>query len=157
MRYIVASVIFLALFISGFKRNEVWKSPVSLWSDTAWKSPVKPRVHNNLGMAYERIGWYAEAMEHFKKSIELDPKYHAPYLNLGNIYVIEGRLSEAEWAYRKVIQLNPDNPKAYFNLALIYLSAGDKELAEYYFRKAFEVDPTYEIARKFLNYIYDRN
>jgi hypothetical protein len=37
-------------------RNQVYRSEIALWEDTARKSPHKPRAFNNLGYAYFPAG-----------------------------------------------------------------------------------------------------
>lgn len=51
-----------------YKRNIVWASNVSLWTNVVRKSPLKERGHTNLGNTYKRKGLT-------DKTIELDGKY----------------------------------------------------------------------------------
>jgi tetratricopeptide (TPR) repeat protein len=56
-----------------FARNVVWLSPVTLWLDAAEKSPGKPRVHANAGVAYHQIERLDEAIEQYCLALKLDP------------------------------------------------------------------------------------
>ncbi len=49
---IVAAALLLGLASLTVLRNQVYANEISLWEDTAQKSPHKARVHNNLGYAY---------------------------------------------------------------------------------------------------------
>jgi tetratricopeptide (TPR) repeat protein len=65
-----------------FARNEVWRSPLSLWQDALAKSPSKPRVHVNMGTALNRLGRADEAIAHYCKALSLDPDYRMARINL---------------------------------------------------------------------------
>ena len=66
-------------------RNEVWRSAVSLWEDTAAKSPGNARAWANLGAAYTRSLRYAEAVPCYEKAIVIEPKYQTAYFNLASV------------------------------------------------------------------------
>src|SRR5499433_1229898 len=56
-----------------FARNEVWRTPLSLWEDALAKSPGKSRVHTNLGTALQLDGRIDDAIAHYCKALEIDP------------------------------------------------------------------------------------
>ncbi|MEK6582025.1 MAG: tetratricopeptide repeat protein, partial [Nitrospirota bacterium] len=61
----VSAILILLFLLSGmtFQRNRVWETKLSLWEDAARKSPMKSRVHNNLGNCYMLLGKYFSAIE----------------------------------------------------------------------------------------------
>ena len=63
-------------------RNQVYGSQSALWEDAAAKSPAKPRVHNNLGWAYQQEGRLAEARRAYERALELDADYWRARINL---------------------------------------------------------------------------
>ncbi len=65
-----------------FLRNEVWLTPVSLWTDAVVKSPGKARVHANLGLALTSAGRSAEAIKHYCRALALDPNDRQARTNL---------------------------------------------------------------------------
>ena len=71
----VAATALLAftLGLATMSRNEVYKSEVALWEDTAQKSPHKARVHNNLGVAYYLSGRYGDAERSYLTALGLKP------------------------------------------------------------------------------------
>jgi len=73
---------FLLLIIFTVRRNHVYRSEVTLWEDTAYKSPQKARVFNNLGYAYTMAGRYKDAEDAYLKAISLKPDYKLPQNNL---------------------------------------------------------------------------
>jgi hypothetical protein len=63
-------------------RNQVYANEISLWQDTALKSPNKARVHNNLGYAYLLAHRDADAQREFATALQLDPTLNKARNNL---------------------------------------------------------------------------
>ena len=81
-----------------------------------------------------------EAMEFFKKAIELNPDLEGPHLELGSIYYIK-RLYDLEIKeYQEVLRLNPDNPDALFYLGEAYETKGLYDLAIKEYEKVVSLD-----------------
>ena len=59
------------------------------------------------------------ALPHFRKAVELAPKYGDAFNDLGNCLKAQGNRSEAETAYQKAMELNT-TPYAAINLADLY-------------------------------------
>ena len=58
---------------------------------------------NNWGLAYIRLGQYAEALPRLKKSVEVFPDNPKAWNNLGVAYENLGRAAEAKEAYTKAV------------------------------------------------------
>jgi tetratricopeptide (TPR) repeat protein len=63
-------------------RNHDYRSEVALWERTALLSPGKPRVHNNLGYAYQLAGEPEKAARSYEEALRLDPKFRKARANL---------------------------------------------------------------------------
>lgn len=63
-------------------RNHDYRSEVALWERTALLSPGKPRVHNNLGYAYQLAGEPEKAARAYAKALRLDPEFPKARANL---------------------------------------------------------------------------
>jgi protein O-mannosyl-transferase len=79
---VVAAMLLLAFSVLTVMRNHVYTSEISLWQDTALKSPNKARVHNNLGYAYLLAHKTDEARREFTAALELDPSNFKASYNL---------------------------------------------------------------------------
>jgi tetratricopeptide (TPR) repeat protein len=77
----------LTLCVMTFQRNELYRDPVLLWSDTVEKSPNKARPHNNLGHAYAMQDDWDRAIEEFRTAARLDPDYELAQKNLRDAYL----------------------------------------------------------------------
>jgi tetratricopeptide (TPR) repeat protein len=77
----------LTLCFMTFQRNELYRDPVLLWSDTVEKSPRKARPHNNLGHGYAMQDNWDQAIEEFRIAAQLDPDYTLAKKNLSDAYL----------------------------------------------------------------------
>jgi len=99
------------------------------------------RAHLNLGNYYFGQQDLAQAVEHYKKSIELAPSFSTAYNILGYAYRQQGDYTNAEWAFKKYIELIPNDPNPYDSYAELLLKMGrfDDSIAQY--RRALTIDP----------------
>ncbi|MBI3458554.1 MAG: tetratricopeptide repeat protein [Candidatus Rokubacteria bacterium] len=90
--------------------------------------PLNARVHFSLGkIYYGEKGLYYEAVNAYKKAIELDPYFLDARMGLGEIYEEKGLYRDALAEYRKVIEADPRHAGAHYNLALAYEKVDVKE------------------------------
>jgi ParB/RepB/Spo0J family partition protein len=93
-------------------------------------------IWNELGLILFKVGAYDDAIDAYKKAIELEPSFGYLYSNLGQVYVSQGRLTEAIDLYEKSIKLlfnNKDKATSWTRLGDIYrqLSQYDEAMAAY--------------------------
>lgn len=82
----------------------------------------RPEVHNLFGRAYRETNYPDEAIEEFKKTLALNPKYPRAHYNLGLTYLLkdgELKIKEAEKEFRTELAMNPDEFLAIYNLGLV--------------------------------------
>ncbi|MCX5680984.1 MAG: tetratricopeptide repeat protein, partial [Candidatus Omnitrophica bacterium] len=73
-----------------------------------------------LGLAWEKIGNFEEAIIAYQKDLRKNPKDSLTLLALGNVYLKEQQYDEAIQFCKKVIMVQPQNKEAYFNLGVAY-------------------------------------
>lgn len=94
------SVAFIAvLVVATYQRNSIWYSLLSLWEDVAIKSPQKSRVHNNLGNCNVLLDRYFQALEEYRKAVELDTGNIEAYYNLAITLEKVGIANQAAYYY----------------------------------------------------------
>ncbi len=79
---VAAGALLLTLASLTLLRNQVYANEISLWEDTAMKSPHKARVHNNLGYAYLLAQRREDARDEFNLALQLDPQLNKARNNL---------------------------------------------------------------------------
>ena len=89
---------------------------------------VNPRVHLSLGRIYfSEKGLYYEAVNAYKKAIDLDPVSVEARMGLGEVYEDKGLYKEAADEYRRVIELDAKHTGALYNLAIVYEKTDPRE------------------------------
>ncbi len=98
-------------------------------------------THFNLGLLFHKNRKLDDALEEYKKALDLDPLNVQSYNNLGMVYKELGRLHEAISQYQKALSINPNYEKAHHNLAVAYYLQGDYEKAIVEFNLAIDCNP----------------
>src|SRR5262249_11272050 len=86
--------------------------------------PAFALAHHNLGVAYMRQKNYEQAIDAFKKSLELKLDLNAremAYHNLGLAYFTLSRNDEAIDAFKQALQLDSQDPETHYYLGVAYV------------------------------------
>jgi tetratricopeptide (TPR) repeat protein len=122
----------LVAFVYGVlavQRNHVYSSHISIWEDTAAKSPNKFRPYLELGNAYWSGERYDDAIRCYKKSLELKPEFINPLNSLAGLYLSQGNPQEAIKLSEKFLEKYPPNNMLISNLAMAYVELGKLQKA----------------------------
>lgn len=122
-------------------RNLDYRSDLAIWRDTVAKRPGNPRAHNNLGTALQAGGDLEDAIEHYRRAIELLPVYAEAHLNLGQALTAQGNRSSAIEHYQRGLEFKPEDAEAHNNLASLLASQGRSREAIVHLRHAVELAP----------------
>lgn len=152
---LILTILILGVFsMLTVKRNRVWLSEYSLWKDTVNKSPKKPRVHYNLGVASYGIGKTEEAKKAFKNTIALDPGYNGAYRNLAEIYRQENNYSQAIELLKRAIQISSEDKNLKASLASVFAKKGDYNQAISVYKGILDFDPENALVYNDLGLVY---
>jgi tetratricopeptide (TPR) repeat protein len=139
---LVASLIGAVYAVMTYQRAEVWSSAISLWSDTASKSPGKFRTHFWLGQAYLNAGRCTEALASFDEAQRRigkdDPELH---FFRASAYACNNQHLAAADEMSKSLALKGPNAQALAFRATYYARAGDLARAHADLDEALRVDP----------------
>jgi tetratricopeptide (TPR) repeat protein len=124
-----------------FQRNNVWQNEISLWQDCVKKSPEKPRPHVYLAILLAKNGQIAEAIEHNKKAIYLDPTNKKAHIELGADFLLMGDYKNSIDYLGKAIVVAPESSVTHYNLGIAYLCTGKIEKAMISFQHALTLSP----------------
>lgn len=152
----VPLLVFLA-FAEGlacFARNEVYRSDLTLWSDTVAHAPQNARAHNNLGDALVTRRRFAEALPHYQTAVQLEPDYVDAQSNLAHVLVMLGRATEAVPHAEMAVRTHPDAPEVWTNYGLALAHTDRLRDAIAAFERALQLSPTAVDARYDLGNVY---
>ncbi|HPN64463.1 MAG TPA: tetratricopeptide repeat protein [Candidatus Goldiibacteriota bacterium] len=109
---------------------------------------------NNLGVYHYSKGMYQEAIENFKKAIELNPNYVQARENLKSVNKQTGIYDRAILAYRKAVQFYSEDPETYYNLGNALSYTGEYQESLKLLSRALELNPEHLLARNLMGVIY---
>jgi len=151
-----------ALIVLTRRQVDYWRDNVSLFEHTARVTKEKNLAHVSLAthkrdtpdagstMAYVEITLgdrlvgqrkFAEAAEHYKKSLDFYARQDTAHTRLGAMYLHLGQFDEAVH-YAKVVEMQPDDSMAQANLGLAFRLQGKIDDARQRFKEALRLDPT---------------
>jgi protein O-mannosyl-transferase len=139
------TVIFLALAAGlGFltiRRNEVYRTELSILEDTVAECPRSGRAHSNLGRALLEAGQFPEAMTQCELALRMNPNNAEAHYNLGFILQRMGKVPEAVGEYEQTLRLKPEHADAHYNLGVALEKTGQEPKAITHYKQAIQFDP----------------
>jgi tetratricopeptide (TPR) repeat protein len=127
--------------------------------------PLDPRAHEEYLKG--RFFWnkrtengYLDAIDHFLRSIQIDPQYPEPYAGLADAYALLGSLggasiprrdamNNARSIARKALELDPTLAEAHTSLAFVLMHYDwDFAAAEKEYLRAIDLNPNYPTAHQ---------
>jgi tetratricopeptide (TPR) repeat protein len=108
-------------------------------------APLRSDLRAALGKSYLMAGKIDQAIEEFKKLLEIDNSA-STYAYLGLSYRYLGRFDEAKQYFQQGLKLDPHNTSCLFNLGFIAERQGDSAEAEIMFQDALRYNPDYSDA-----------
>jgi tetratricopeptide (TPR) repeat protein len=95
-----------------YQRSQVWGDPLTLWQDTAEKSPAKVRPRFQLAFAYGEQRQFDKAAENYEIASRLAPPDYPLLVDWGKALEDSGRLDEALDKFQKATAVEYD-PQAW--------------------------------------------
>ncbi|MDD3374783.1 MAG: tetratricopeptide repeat protein [Candidatus Omnitrophica bacterium] len=149
-RSFFAVIGFLVIFIlyaqKTVARNYVWKNDITLWSDTAKKTPESYRPYLSLADAYHFYGeqYYDKALDAYLKVLEYP---EAPKLrvqnSIGKFYGMQNNHQKALEYFKAALVENPEDVDTLYNVGVTYYFLNQNDEAARYFEKVNFIDKDY--------------
>ena len=114
--------------------------------------PLSPRTIWVLGLAYFYSGRERDALEHWKRTLHLNPI--DSYRRMTDYYISKGDLEKAGAMVKELERIGPTNPYAYLNRGYLAALQGDRTTAMEMIAK---LDPPHEpgyVSSMYAGYIY---
>jgi tetratricopeptide (TPR) repeat protein len=128
--------------VTTHARAAVWSDPVTLWEDTARKSPGKSRAHFHLGFAYMEQQRYDLAVPEFEKAAALTTPDYDLLLDWGLAYAGLHRADKALEKLRAAAALD-QTAHVYSQIGKVYAEGGKFGEAMQSFDLALKLDPKF--------------
>ena len=108
--------------------------------------PDRFDVHYKVGMFYQNIGAYKEAILAYNRALTVNPDHKISLHNIAVINIFLGEHKSALAVFSKAITLDDMYLEAYFGRAYTYEILGDLISSEADYRTALMLDPAYRPA-----------
>ncbi|MCG3136741.1 MAG: Photosystem I assembly protein Ycf3 [Phycisphaerae bacterium] len=102
-----ATLAVLLLVAATIRRNEDYRTSLSIWQDTVAKRPMNPRPYIGLAGAYLEAGQPIEAEYYLRRSLDIRPRDCGALNNLGVAVAQQGRHDEAMTYYQQALSVRP--------------------------------------------------
>jgi hypothetical protein len=96
----VISLLLGTLAVLTWRQSRIYRSELTLWSDTIQKNSESWMSYNNLGLFYLRQGDLGRALPLFRKSLTMNPDNAEAHYNLGVVLRDIGSAADAEAQFR---------------------------------------------------------
>lgn len=111
--------------------------------------PDNPAIFYNLGVAYAFLKREEEALESFRRCVELHPDYFQAWYNMGQIsMIVKKDFSQALHYFDRAAAIRPDYVSAHHQRGIACELMGDKERALKCWERALELEPDNKQARE---------
>jgi tetratricopeptide (TPR) repeat protein len=123
------------------RRNEVYKSALSLWGDTVRKRPGNARALNDLGNALDNAGRNSEALASYDRARQVKPNYAMAYYNKAELLLKMGQTEAALDLFDQALRIAPDYFKALRGKGDALVKAGRNDAALALYQEALKLQP----------------
>ncbi|TET48820.1 MAG: hypothetical protein E3J58_06000 [Actinomycetota bacterium] len=134
---VLCSILVLLLCINTYMRNNIWRDRITLWADTAKKSPYSSFARQNHGVSLYKAGRINEAVIELSFAQKMDPMNPLLIYHLGVAQYDAGIFEDALKSFRKLWSMGLDSPpgnptldRYVYNLGIKYRNRGKIHLAK---------------------------
>ncbi|MFB0565873.1 MAG: protein kinase [Candidatus Aminicenantaceae bacterium] len=140
-----------ASYAYEIERNQ--EKYIRILNKLAEKFPKEKQVHYWLGYYYQGAGSINEAIEEYKKGLELDPDYGLFLNQLGYIYSQLREYEKAMEYFKRYASVSPGDANPFDSMGDMYFFMGRLDDAIVKYKEALEVEPDF-LSKGKIGYMY---
>lgn len=111
-------------------------------SDANGRNPDSAMVHFEAGELNYAAGWYDQAVDSYRRALQLEPQNGVIWDRLARTYQsMPGRQAEAAQAFQKAVELQPSYFEPYLDFGIFYFRLGNYSEAEAQLQRAIKLAP----------------
>lgn len=139
----------------GHRRD--WNKAVQEMSEALRIRPDHPIYRFNLGVLFYNSGSYPQALDQFRRALQLEPHNFAFHFSFASTLEAEKKLLEAEAEFTKIIEKNARQARAFSARGAVRMQLGKSEEAGQDAERAISLEPTLADAHYLLGKIYEQD
>jgi len=139
----VSLVCLFYIFLTS-ARNYEWGNPINFYKQIIKYSPSSFQAHNNLGLQYQHLGRFDEAIYEYKRALEIKPDLIEAHANLADLYFKLNAFDAAKVEYELLekLDLGKKAGETQNNLGNLYEAVGRSKEALVKYHQALLLDPS---------------
>lgn len=149
-------------YVHGIKENpddSLLNAALSeyLKSFTAGREDISSAIaYNMLGGLYYKEGMFEDAIQEYKRAIEVDPNYARAHNDLAIAYIKVGMPDQAISEFKEAAHIEPDAVEPHYNMGLLYQEKGMLSLAIEEYKKVLQMRPNFDLAKERFKELQDK-
>ncbi|NCC61431.1 MAG: tetratricopeptide repeat protein [Verrucomicrobiae bacterium] len=154
MAFITGLLVVGVLAVVARRQLTVWENSTTLFQHAVNVTANNASAHNNLGVALKDNDQTDEALYHYLRAFEIEPRHFLARNNAARILDQQGQTDKAIILLKESIEITPWYAMAYFHLGEIAFRSGNIAEGTRYFEQGFIHAPRDEEARNNLGNLF---
>ncbi len=129
------------------KAIDLLEQSIAVEGNAYFRQMIHYRAHHDLAIAYRHLGDREKAYQHFRVSLDLNPKNTKAWLSYGSLQLQSGLVDDATATFEEAVAINLEFAEGHSMLGVAYeaLERYDDAIARY--ERALELDPDFAEAQ----------
>ncbi|MBN1225088.1 MAG: tetratricopeptide repeat protein, partial [Candidatus Aminicenantes bacterium] len=123
--------------------DDHWEEAVKTFSEGIAEDESNPLLYFYRAVAQEKNGQIDEALEDYRKVMELKPDFILPYSRSGKIYARQQKYEKAVELYKESVRLGDQDITTLYNYGVVLLNLGKSADAKAVFESLLALDVDY--------------